>query len=211
MTDAITATTFVLTAKLPWLDASAAPETDDRFEQTVLLSACGRTPCAIRDISPLGATLEGRGASVLGDEVELELASGQRAAATVIWSRGNSLGVRFKRPIDVVALITRQLVAQPVERRTMPRVEVRASAWIRKSGDFVPTVIRNISAGGVQLEGEGHPSMGEPVQIMVEGLGIPPGEVLWKQSRLAGVRFTHELNWQALLPWIREHYRGPKL
>ena len=211
MTDAITATTFVLTAKLPWLDASAAPETDDRFEQTVLFSASGRTPCAIRDISPLGATLEGRGASVLGDEVELELASGQRAAATVIWSRGNSLGVRFKRPIDVVALITRQLVAQPVERRTMPRVEVRASAWIRKSGDFVPTVIRNISAGGLQLEGEGLPSMGEPVQIMVEGLGIPPGEVLWKQSRLAGVRFTHELNWQALLPWIREHYRGPKL
>ena len=62
----------------------------------------------------------------LGDRVAVELATGQRAAGKIAWSDRGELGVRFEESIDVIALLNRKLVSQTPERRTMPRLEVRA-------------------------------------------------------------------------------------
>jgi hypothetical protein len=102
-----------------------------------------------------------------------------------------------------MALITRQLVAQPADRRQMPRVEVRTAAWLREDERFIPATIRNISAGGLQLEGDSLPRPGERVQPFVEGIGLPEGEVIWHRGNLAGIRFDRELSWQAILPWLK--------
>ena len=60
-----------------------------------------------------------------GEEVAIELATGQRPAGTIDWVAGGEAGIRFKQPIDMLALLNRKLVSQPAERRTMPRVELR--------------------------------------------------------------------------------------
>ncbi len=208
MTDAATATTFVLSAKLPWLDESVSlPSRDDQFDPAQLRVGSAAVDTEIREISPLGATLRGAVDVCLGAGLAMELGNGQRVDGVVAWRGEQDVGVRFTRPIDVMALITRQLVSQPVERRTMPRVEVRASAWLRDRERFVPVVIRNISAGGLQAEGAELPGVGETINVFAEGLGIPPGEVIWKRGQLAGVRFARELSWQVLLPWIKELHR----
>lgn len=204
MTDAATATTFVLSAKLPWLDEVAAmPEADDSFEPAQLRVGGAEVESEIREISPLGATLRGAVDVCLGAGLAMELGNGQRVDAVVAWRGEQDVGVRFTRPIDVMALITRQLVSQPVERRTMPRVEVRFSAFLRDRERFVPMIIRNISAGGLQAEGGDLPARGQPIDVFVEGLGIPSGEVIWTRGALAGVKFARELSWQEILPWIK--------
>ena len=207
MTHAATATTFVLSAKLPWLDGLAPPLAEESFESAQLRVGGAALASEIREISPLGATLRGAVDVCLGAGIAMELGNGQRVDGVVAWRGEQDVGVRFTRPIDVMALITRQLVAQPVERRTMPRVEVRVSAWLRTSERFTPVLIRNISAGGLQAEGSGLPAVGGAIQLFAEGIGLPEGSVIWKRGELAGVRFERELSWQMLLPWIKQLHR----
>ena len=207
MTDAVSATTFVLPAKLPWLDGGELAAEGDAFQPTQLRVGSAALNSEIREISPLGATLRGAVDVCLGAGIAMELGNGQRVDAIVAWRGEQDVGVRFTRPVDVMALITRQLVSQPVERRTMPRVEVRCSAWLRDGERFAPVVIRNISAGGLLAEAVELPAEGERIEVFAEGISIPAGEVIWKRGELAGVRFERELSWQAILPWINELHR----
>jgi hypothetical protein len=82
-------------------------------------------------------------------------------------------------------------------------VELRCNAWIKYAQDFLPAVVRNISARGLQLEGTGLPPEGTYVSVFVEGLNIPPGEVMWTEGKLAGIELLEQLSWSSIMPWIR--------
>ena len=56
---------------------------------------------------------------------------GSAPAERSIGSTGDELGIRFNEPLDILALINRTLVSQPVERRSMPRVELRCAVHIK--------------------------------------------------------------------------------
>jgi hypothetical protein len=155
----------------------------------------------------LGATVASELTPALGDRVSIELANGQRPAGKVAWARRGELGVRFEDSIDVVALLNRKLVSQTPERRTMPRIEVRAIAHLKCGGRFWPAMTRNISSGGLQIESEDLPAIGTFVSVFVEGLNIPSGEIVWKQGRLAGIELFEELSWTSIIPWVRNAVR----
>jgi hypothetical protein len=139
-----------------------------------------------------------------GEELALELVTGQRAAATVEWVGGGEAGVRFKQPIDVLALINRTLISQPTERRSMPRVELRCAARVKWGGSVCEAVLRNISARGMQVEAGGLPPRGTYVSIQIDGLNVPSGEVMWRKDNVAGIQLIEELSWTSLMPWIRK-------
>jgi len=139
-----------------------------------------------------------------GEEVALELATGQRPAGTIEWARGGEAGIRFKQPIDMLALINRKLISQPSERRAMPRIELRCGLYVKWAANLEPATLRNISSLGLQLEGEALPPSGTFVGLFVEGLNVPPGEVVWRKVNLAGVELFEELSWTSIIPWIRE-------
>ncbi|MGN6154425.1 MAG: PilZ domain-containing protein [Sphingomicrobium sp.] len=197
-------TTFVMGARLPWPDDSPGAEACGPFEGGVIHNSGFRQDCAIRKISTYGATVRAKVHNAPGEELTVELPSGQRTAATVEWARGGETGIRFAKPIDVLALINRNLVSQPIERRSMPRVEIRCGAFIKRGEEFVPATIRNISARGFQIEGDSLPAVGTYVSLFVEGLNVPPGEIAWRKDKLAGVELFEELSWASIMPWIRE-------
>lgn len=207
MAEASSVTTFVMGARLPWPDDS--PMLDDKgpFEPAAIHDGGSRLSCSIRKISALGATLRGRVAGAPGETVAIELATGQRPAATLEWVSGGEAGIRFAQPVDVIALINRTLVSQPVERRAMPRVEIRCGGFLKKGADFVPVTIRNISARGLQIEGDSLPAVGAYVALFIEGLNVPAGEVAWRKDRLAGIELMEELSWSSIMPWIRDLVR----
>ena len=207
MTEANSVTTFIIGDRLPWPDDAAVPEEAGPLDAAVLYGSEVRKDCSIRKISALGATLRGKVAGAPGDSVSVELESGQRSLGTIAWVRGAEMGVGFTQPVDVIALINRKLVSQPVERRAMPRVELRCGAWIKKGEDFAPATMRNISAGGLQLEGEALPAVGSYVSLFVEGLNVPAGEVVWRKDKLAGIELMSELSWASIMPWIRDLMR----
>jgi hypothetical protein len=141
---------------------------------------------------------------VPGDEVAIELASGHRPAGTVDWVGGGEAGIVFKRPIDMLALLNRNLISQPAERRAMPRIELRCSLYVKWSANVSAAALRNISAGGLQVEGDTLPPRGTFVSVFIDGLIVPAGEVVWNKGNLAGVELLEELNWSSIIPWIRE-------
>jgi PilZ domain-containing protein len=76
---------------------------DDRFPTrvTALLHCHGRFQTVrIMDFSLGGLQLQGCFGAGVGDDIVVELLSGERIAAKVAWSMGSRLGVRFLQPLS---------------------------------------------------------------------------------------------------------------
>lgn len=208
MAESASVTTFVMGARFPWPDDAPAFNETGPFEAGIIHDGGVRADCSIRRISALGAMLRGPLARPAGTAIAVELATGHRHPATIEWADGGEAGVRFDRPVDLLALINRKLVSQASERRAMPRVEIRCTAFVRKGEEFLPVMLRNISAGGMQVEGDGLPAPGTFVSIFIVGLNVPAGEIVWRKGALAGIELLEELNWSSIMPWVREQVRA---
>src|SRR6478672_2880967 len=207
MTENCSVTTVVVGDRLPWPDDAGTAVAKGPFDASAIYHSGVRRDCEIRKISALGVTVASDLVPALGDKVAVELATGQRAAGKIAWSDRGELGVRFEDSIDVIALLNRKLVSQTPERRTMPRLEVRCLAHIKCGANFWPAMLRNISSGGLQLEGKEVPPVGTFVSVFVEGLTIPSGEVLWSRGELVGIELLEELSWTSIIPWVRSAVR----
>src|SRR5205809_90791 len=207
MTDASSVTTVVVGDRLPWPDDQTAALAKGPFDASAIHHSGVRRDCEIKKISALGVTVTCDLVPALGDRVAVELATGQRPGGKVAWADRGELGVRFDESIDVIALLNRKLVSQTPERRTMPRLEVRCLAHIKSGERFSPAMLRNISSGGLQLEGSEMPAVGTYVSVFVEGLNIPGGEVLWSRGELIGIELFEELSWTSIIPWVRSSVR----
>jgi hypothetical protein len=203
MTEASSKTIFVVGDRLPWPDDSSPAHEKGSLDSGMLINSGSRMPCSIRKISTLGATLVTDQKTASGSQVSVELGNGQRQAGIVDWAEHRELGVRFNEPVDVLALINRELVSQPVERRAMPRVELRCPVHVKYGEHFEPATMRNISARGLQIEGERLPPAGTYIAVFVDGLNIPAGEVVWARGNLAGIEVFEELSWTSIIPWVR--------
>lgn len=207
MTEARSSTTFVVGDRLPWPDDVVASDEKGPFDSGVLYDSGARQQCSIRKISSRGVTVRGEIKKVAGDQVAVELGTGHRASGTIAWTERGELGISFDEHVDMVALLNRQLVSQPAERRTMPRVEIRCDAFLKFGEHLGSAVLRNISARGLQLEGPDLPPVGTYVSVFVEGLNIPAGEVVWRRGNLAGIEVFEELSWTSIIPWIKSTLR----
>ena len=204
MADTPSVTTFVMEKRLPWPEDGAGAAFEGPFDAGLVYDANHRQECSIRRISPLGVTLRGEMSNRPGDYVAIELANGQRPAGTIDWIRGGEAGVIFKQPVDVLALINRNLVSQPAERRAMPRVELRCRLHLKWCANLVPAMLRNISARGLQVEGDDLPPRDTFVSVFIEGLNMSAGEIVWCKDGLAGIELFEELSWSSIIPWIRD-------
>ena len=204
MAESTSVTTFVMESRLPWPEESNAADAQGPFDTGVIHDGGMRWQCALRRISPLGVTLRGEVSIAPGGQVAVELANGQRPAGTIDWVKGGEAGIVFKQPIDMLALINRNLISQPAERRAMPRVELRCRLHLKWGSTVAAANLRNISARGLQIEGEELPARGTFVSVFVEGLNVPPGEVVWAKGNLAGIELFEDLSWSSIIPWIRE-------
>ena len=196
-------TTYVVGDRLPWPDEDFARLGKPDYEPAALIGAAGKFPCAIQKISQSGVTVGGDSVGSAGERAILELPNGQRCAARIDWARGREAGLAFDEPLDIVALINRNLVSQPAERRTMPRIELRVPAHLKWGEHFEPALTRNISARGMQVEGKHLPPVGTYVALFVEGLSLPPCDVAWRRDGLAGFEFFEELSWASIIPWVK--------
>jgi len=202
MTESPSVTTFVVDDRLPWPDDAFTKDGVGPFDTGVIYDAGVRRECSIRRVSARGVTLRSDLEKAPGDQVAIELGTGQRPG-TVAWADRGELGISFDEPLDMVALLNRTLVSQPVERRTMPRVEIRCTAYVKFGENLCATTLRNISARGLQGEGEQLPDCGTYVSVLLEGLNVPAGEVVWRRSNLAGIEIFEELSWTSIIPWIK--------
>ena len=87
------------------------------------------------------------------------------------------------------------------QNRKNRRSNVLMSASLELSGTSVPVKLRNLSAEGALVEGEGLPVEGASVLFRKGDLSVP-GRVAWVNDRQAGVNFARNLNPDQLLRHI---------
>jgi PilZ domain-containing protein len=207
MTEVASVTTFVVGDRLPWPDETSTSVERGPLDSAAIFVCGSREPCTIKKISALGVTVVSDLAPALGEKVAVELATGQRASGKISWTNGKELGIKFDDHVDMAALLNRKLVSLTPDRRSMPRVEVRSPAYVKWSESLSLGALRNISARGLQLEGDELPPIGTYVAVFVDGLNIPPGEVVWRRDKLAGIELFEELSWTSIIPWVRQMIR----
>ena len=105
MTEAASATTFVVGDRLPWPDDPSVSEERGPLDEAAIFITGSRTPCSIRKISALGVAVGSDLTPALGERVAVELATGQRPTGKIAWTGRGELGVRFDDQVDMAALL----------------------------------------------------------------------------------------------------------
>src|SRR5687767_8171739 len=101
----------------------AAPEqgvAPDALDTGVAIRGSVRNACFIRRLTSAGAVLHADFELRNGERLSLELENGQRLDGTIAWTSGGEAGLNFDRPVDVFAIIARNMVNMPGERRRLP-------------------------------------------------------------------------------------------
>lgn len=163
-----------------------------------------RELCLIRNISSLGLMIHVYSPLEVGREVEVELKSGQQIGGRVKWVDGTNAGLAFDAPIDVMAMLSTQLVSQNEIKPRMPRVEVRCPATLRMGGRTYRVETRDVSQGGVKVTLDAVLPADADVVLSMEGFHSLHGTVRWCDGEVAGINFNAVIPWPQLVCWLKE-------
>ena len=196
-------TVFSFDHEAPALAGASDPVEPEQLDSGVAISGELREACFIRRLASEGAVIHCDFALEPGARLSLELENGQRLDGIVAWQTGGEAGLTFERPVDVFAIIARNMVNMPGERRRLPRIQVRCGVHLEAPGGAELAAMIDISQGGLKLETRIKVFPGEAVQVTPDGLSPIPGVVRWVEGGTAGIAFTPERNWQELMPWLK--------
>ena len=196
-------TVFCLSGDVPPVERGEGQPDRTALQPGAVVQGSIRQVCFLRKISGGGAVLHLDSPVEPGARLELELMTGEKLVGTVAWRNGAEVGLRFETPLDVFAVLARDLVSQPGERRRMPRIELRCPAVLESAAGTELVTSRDISQGGVKIETTSLLAPEEPVRIVLEGFRPLEGVVRWADGAMAGLAFSPELEWQELMPWLR--------
>ena len=197
-------TIYSLSGEVPAALGAGDVQDDGALHEGALTSGSVRSACWVRKVSAGGAILHGTYEVSIGERIELELLNGERLSGRVVWQNGADIGLSFDVPVDVFAIIARDIVNQPGERRRMPRVEIVSHALLETEGGTELVTTRDISQGGIKVDVPFPLSPEQKVTVTLDGLHPVPGVVRWSQGNIAGIAFQPELAWQDLMLWIKE-------
>ena len=197
-------TIYSLSGEVPAALGAGDGQDDGALREGALTSGSVRSACWVRKVSAGGAILHCTHDVAIGERLELELLNGERLGGRVIWQSGADIGLSFDMPVDVFAIIARDIVNQPGERRRMPRVEIVSHALLETPGGTELVTTRDISQGGVKIDVPFPLAADQKVTVTLDGLHPVPGVVRWSKGNVAGIAFQPELGWQDLMLWIKE-------
>ena len=195
-------TRFALTTDVP-------RPTEDQIDQRLLsllpvaqlITDEWRDLCRIRTISAGGLMGDTGGSHGAGAAVVVELNSEQRIEASILWTRGTTIGIKFNEDVDV-----REILAHRRPRigyRPRPtRLAIRCGATVRIGRRYHRVEVQDISLGGIKLELHDSHCVGKAVVVAVESLRPIKGVVRWYQDGYAGIVFNRPLRFEDLADWL---------
>ena len=135
-----------------------------------------------------------------GEQVSIELSS-QSIPATIVWIRGDMVGLKFEYNLDLGELLAGRKPRHGFRPRP-PRLEIPCKASVRVGKWFYTVDVHDISLGGIKVEPIEEYCVGKHVVVVVESLQPIKGEVRWYSERKAGIVFDKPLEFQQLSEWV---------
>ena len=136
----------------------------------------------------------------VGDHMDVELSS-QRIPASVVWTRGDLVGLKFDQNVDLGELLAGRKPRHGFRSRP-PRLEIPCKASVRVGKVYYTVDVHDISMGGMKVEPIEEYCVGKQVIVVVESLRPIKGEVRWYNERRAGIVFDKPLEFEELTEWV---------
>jgi hypothetical protein len=187
----------------------AVPRPIDRREDHRLLSTLrvaklagglGDQLIRLRNVSAGGLMAECNQPPPVGEQVEVEF-SGQRIPASVVWTREDTIGLKFDQTVDLGELLAGRKPRHGFRPRP-PRLEVNCKASVKVGKLYYTVDVHDISLGGIKVAPIDEYCVGKPVVVVIESLRPVKGEVRWYSDRRAGIVFDKELGFEELAEWV---------
>ena len=136
----------------------------------------------------------------VGDRVGVELSS-QTIPSSVVWTRGDVVGLKFDQNIDIGELLAGRKPRHGFRSRP-PRLQVTCKASVRIGKIYYTVNVHDVSLGGMKVEPIEEYCVGKKVVVVVESFKPITGEVRWYSERKAGIIFDEALEFDELAEWV---------
>ena len=154
----------------------------------------------IRNLSAGGLMAIVNHAPEIGEQVQVEVSS-QKIPSTVVWIRGDVIGVKFDQDVDLGELLAGRKPRHGFRPRP-PRLQIPCKASVKVGKVYYTVDVHDISLGGMKVEPIEEYCVGKPVVVVVESLKPVKGEVRWYSDRKAGIVFDQPLDFDELAEWV---------
>jgi hypothetical protein len=182
----------------------------DIIEETVMVFRRKKVPVRVVNVSSRGAMVQSDVEARIGEKIDLLFTEKNKTKCVVRWMREGRIGVEF---VNETIFWDGAQTNGPVfryegEDKTGPRAvadrEARQtllrSGTLYWSGISIPVRLRNISAGGAQLEAPREFKPGVEVELDLGDAGFQYAEVRWAKDGQIGLRFAAEFDLDSLAP-----------
>ena len=168
----------------------------------VLQTRGGQELCLIRNISARGLKAQVFTDLAVGDRVRIELKTAEEVSGSVVWVRGNDMGLVFDAPIDIEHMLASHMLATKGLQPRMPRIEVRCPVRLRLGARFFRCMSLDVSQGGLKIESEDAFPLRDVVVTMA-GFRPIPGQVRWSSAPFSGISFNQPLPFREMVGWLK--------
>jgi hypothetical protein len=155
----------------------------------------------IKNISAGGLMVEGTAGIEAGTNIYIEMGDNRRIPGTIVWTRGNAMGVKFDQKVDLRELLANRKPRHGFTPRP-PRLDVTCGATVKIGRLYHRVEVRDISFGGIKVEISDWQCVGKPVVITIESLRPLKGKVRWYKAGRAGIVFDQPLTFEELAEWM---------
>ncbi|WP_228275282.1 PilZ domain-containing protein [Stakelama tenebrarum] len=166
-------------------------------------------PCRIRNVSTGGMMIEFRVPLVVGDTVAVELRTGERLDASIVWTNAGRAGLQFFAPRDMTSILTPANRAAPGKGKAprAPRFETCSAVRIGDGCRSYPARLIDISQSGGHIAIDESIALGGALWILIPDLSPRPISVRWRRGGEAGIAFGQMIPYGELAVWLADSSR----
>ena len=163
--------------------------------------------CLVKNISNAGVQVKLYAPLDVESHVTLRVADEPPLGGSVAWIQDRTAGIHFHNELDPTVLLRVRQKLRANRRRSVPRLNLVASAILRTRGRTLRAIVRDISSLGARIEIDATLCAGD--RAIVEFADLPSIEtfVRWSHEREAGLVFLTPIPMQIIAHWIEARMR----
>jgi hypothetical protein len=159
--------------------------------------------CLVKNISPSGVQIKCYAPPVVDAKASIRVADEAPIPGRLLWVDGDIAGMGFDEELEPADLLRVEQKLRPNRRRTTPRVNIEATAYLRTGGHIYRAAVCDISSMGARIKTTSPLKAGDRAIITLSGLPSLESYVRWSDGDEAGLVFGTPIPMQIIAEWVQ--------
>lgn len=159
--------------------------------------------CLVKNISPSGVQIKCYASPIVGEQASIRVADEAPIRGRLLWLEGDIAGMSFDEELEPAELLRVEQKLRPNRRRTTPRVNIEAAAYLRTGGHIYRAAVCDISSMGARIKTTSPLKPGDRVIITLSDLPSLESYVRWRTEDEAGLVFETPIPMQIIAQWVQ--------